>query len=485
MRTFSRREVLGIVSALTAGASAGWYGLLDGEQPSPPNIVLIMADDMGCGDVGEFTPNLQRLAADAVNLTQHYAGSSMCAPARAALLTGKYPHRVGAVDVPSNRGLDRIALDERTLADYLKEAGYATGLVGKWHNGVHNMDYHPNARGFDHFVGFLNGGMDYFDWVLDYNGESVASDGRYLTDVLTEEARSFIQQHRDEPFFLFLSYNAPHIPLQAPVETIARYMETFDEPLARFYAVMEHMDRGIGQVLDTLNEAQISDSTLLLFVGDNGASFASLYGDTDRPNCGLRGAKGSVYEGGIRVPSMVRWPSGGLNGGRQVSTFTHFMDWLPTLMDIAQGPAIANLDGRNVLPILYGEETPVAPPTFWQWNRYEPVARSNMAIREGNWKLVYPPIPSTLTKDPQDQVSYEYGLTHGHEVKPIDGTLPERDLSEPQAPLLFHLVDDPGERNDLAAVYPERVQRMVASGDEWFARVHREWWIKWDMNRSE
>ena len=154
-----------------------------------PNVILIVADDLGYGDLAIFgnpvvrTPHLDALARSGVLLSQHYSGSPICAPARASILTGRYNHRTGAVDVPSNRGLDRIALAEQTIADRFKSAGYATGMVGKWHNGVHDMRYHPNSRGFDEFAGFLNGGMDYWEWVLDYNGSPRPSDGRYLTDV--------------------------------------------------------------------------------------------------------------------------------------------------------------------------------------------------------------------------------------------------------------------------------------------------------------
>jgi len=176
-----------------------------------PNIVFILADDLGYGDLGLFgneivrTPHLDALGREGVVLTQHYSASPLCAPARAALLTGRYNHRTGAVDVPSNRGLDRIALSEKTIGDIFGQAGYRTGMVGKWHNGLHDMRFHPNARGFSEFAGFLNGGMDYYQWVLDRNGSPEPSDGRYLTDVFTAEACDFIHRHREEPFLLYLA----------------------------------------------------------------------------------------------------------------------------------------------------------------------------------------------------------------------------------------------------------------------------------------
>ncbi|MDQ1373292.1 MAG: arylsulfatase, partial [Actinomycetota bacterium] len=187
-----------------------------------PNLLVILADDMGYGDFSCFnhgassTPVLDQLVGDGTCLTQHYSASPVCAPARASLLTGRYPHRTGAIDTLEGRGLDRIKLSERTLADLLAAAGYATGLVGKWHNGALDDRYHPNRRGFAEFAGFRGGWSDYWHWYMDRNGSVQQGDGRYLTDVLTEEAVAFVRRHRTEPFFLHLAYSAPHFPLQAP-----------------------------------------------------------------------------------------------------------------------------------------------------------------------------------------------------------------------------------------------------------------------------
>ena len=220
-----------------------------------PNVVLILADDLGYGDLACFgnplvrTPCLDQLCREGLSLTQHYSASPLCAPARAALLTGRYNHRLGAVDVPSNRGLDRIAPDERTVADEFSARGYVTGMVGKWHNGLHDPRHHPNAKGFQEFAGFLNGGMDYYQWVLDRNGQPEQFDGRHLTDVLTHEAMGFIRRHWQQPFFLYLAYNAPHAPLQAPEPLVAHYRQLggLSEEVCCLYAMIEQMDAGIGQ----------------------------------------------------------------------------------------------------------------------------------------------------------------------------------------------------------------------------------------------
>jgi len=196
-----------------------------------PNIVFILADDLGYGDLQCYgnpyieTPSINRLANEGVLLTHYYSPSPLCAPARAALLTGMYNHRTGGIDVSSNRGIDRIALSYKTMGDYLKEEGYATGMTGKWHSGLYDLQYHPNNRGFDHYFGFLNGIQDYWDWNLDLNGTNMPSDGRYLTDVITEGSIEFIEENKDNPFFLFISHHAPHIPYQAPDSLVEKYIK--------------------------------------------------------------------------------------------------------------------------------------------------------------------------------------------------------------------------------------------------------------------
>ncbi|MGC8864065.1 MAG: sulfatase-like hydrolase/transferase, partial [Armatimonadota bacterium] len=238
-----------------------------------PNVLLILADDMGCGDIGAFgngdveTPNLDALARDGIRLTQHYSGSPVCAPARAALMTGRYPHRTGAIDTLEGRGLDRLALREITLGDALKCSGYVTGLVGKWHLGALDPKYHPNARGFDEAVCFRGGWSDYWQWRLDYNGSFRKADGRYLTDVFTEEAIAFVDRHVNEPFFLHLTYNAPHFPLQVPDEDADVFRETgkFAEGVSLIYGMNRRMDRGIGRVLDALEDRGLAENTIVLF----------------------------------------------------------------------------------------------------------------------------------------------------------------------------------------------------------------------------
>jgi uncharacterized repeat protein (TIGR01451 family) len=251
---------------------------------SRPNIVFIVADDMGYGDFGCFnygasqTPALDHLIHEGVSLTQHYSASPVCAPARASLLTGRYPHRTGAIDTLELRGLDRMALREHTVADYLGAAGYSTGLAGKWHNGSLDPRYHPNQRGFLEFVGFSGGWSPYVDYHLDTNGHVSKSDGRYITDVFTDEAVQFIRRHAREPFALMLAYSAPHYPFHALGEDLAPFRETgaFTTAVSHIYGMI----RGVGRVLDELERQGLAENTLVIFTSDNGPQLGG-HGESD------------------------------------------------------------------------------------------------------------------------------------------------------------------------------------------------------------
>ncbi|MGC9521199.1 MAG: sulfatase-like hydrolase/transferase [Anaerolineae bacterium] len=453
------------------------------------NVILIVADDLGYGDLGVTgnrylqTPFLDRLAAEGALLSQHYTGSPVSAPARASLFTGRYPHRVGALGDASNRGLDRIALRETTVAELFGRAGYATGLVGKWHNGLFDRRYHPNRRGFDEFVGFLNGGMHYYNWILDANGQPLRSDGRYLTDVLTDEAVQFVERHSREPFFLTVAYNAPHSPLQAPEQEIDVYREVgrFNEAVCRVYAMIHRMDAGIGRILEALDRLELTAQTLILFTSDNGPWLGDERLDDgrllslQRYNGPLRGMKGDVLEGGIRVPAIVRWPAR-LPAGRREDAMVHFCDWLPTLTaaaGILDRPDLP-LDGVNVLPVLEDVSEETVSKRFWQFNRYAPVAHCNAAMRDGPWKLYWPRIPQAMARLPIDEVWYRGMFTVPHFEMPVDGSCVPRELLEPGAPQLYNLEDDPEETQDLAASHPDRVRAMQQDVEAWFEGVNAD-----------
>lgn len=472
-----------------------------------PNVVFIVADDMGYGDVARYngglthTPRLDALAEESVRLSQHYSASPVCAPARAALLTGRYPHRTGAIDTLEVRGLDRIALRERTIADAFTAAGYATGLVGKWHNGALDPRYHPNRRGFAEFAGFLGGWSPYIDWHLDYNGTPVPADGRYITDVFTTEAAAFIDRHAREPFFLTLAYSAPHFPFHALEEDLAPFRDrgTLTTAVANIYGMVRRLDRGIGDVLDALARNGLAENTIVVFTSDNGPQFTGDGPmDSRRFNCGLAGAKLHVLEGGVRVPAFVRWPAGLGATGRDCHALVHFTDWLPTLLamcaidptpppvpgEFHSSPSTfhsspftlhPSFDGRDVSATLRGDPPSSAPPRFWQWNRYHPVASANAAMRDGNWKLVRPAIDALLHPTPDDlRIDIQSKFNPDAFTSLTEGPLPDLPPFEPQPSRLYDLATDPAEERDLAAAHPTRVQRMEAALTAWFDDVERD-----------
>lgn len=454
-------------------------------MPNQPNVILILADDMGYGDLGVLgdgsarTPALDRLASEGVLLTQHYSGSAVCAPARAALLTGRYPHRTGAIDTFEGRGLDRLALREVTLADHLQAAGYATGLIGKWHLGALDPRYHPNARGFAEFAGFRGGWSDYYQWRLDYNGTFQQTDGRYLTDVFSDEAIQFVRRHRDQPFFLHLAYNAPHTPLQAPEEAIRPFQEAgFSEPLATLYGMIATMDQGISRLLDEVDRLGLAENTMLVFTSDNGPQFGSPAGprSLERYNANFNGQKTLVYEGGIRVPAIIRWP-GRLGAGERNHAMIHFTDWLPTLLAAAGQRAVTGLpqDGCDVLPVLQGRTDRTITQRYWQWNRYTPVVTSNAAVRDGDWKLLRPALREAMRVAPEDGAMDRRLKYEPEGITDIDRTSePPRTLPDPPPPLLFNIANDPFEQHDLAGAQPERAAALLRSLETWFEAVEAE-----------
>jgi arylsulfatase A len=440
---------------------------------------------MGYGDFSRFngglshTPTLDALIDESVCLTQQYTASPVCNPSRAALMTGRYPHRTGSIDTLEWRGLERLALRETTLADVLQRAGYTTGLVGKWHLGAYDPRYHPIQRGFDEAVCFRGGMHDYYTWRLEYDNAVRRADGRYLTDVFTEEAVGFIERHAGEPFFLHLTYNAPHTPLQAPEEETTPFLQTgqFNRAVSTLYGMIHRVDTGVARILETLRRLGLEEDTILLFTSDNGPQFG---GDgencTTRFNCDFNGAKGLVYEGGIRVPMIVRWPAG-LTGGREVHAMVHFVDWFPTLLSAAgvAVPSDLSLDGMNAWPVLLGQEAEGCTRRFWQWNRYTPLVECNAAMRNGDWKLVRPVIREAMQVPDLHWLRVSmYEPEHFVENGVIRGPDPEREVPPPPPPELYNVADDPLERHDLAEAHPDRVHRMVREIETWFEEVEAE-----------
>lgn len=444
------------------------------------NVLFILVDDMGYGDFGVFgdgsskTPNLDRLVSEGICLTQHYAGSPVCAPSRAAYMTGRYPHRTGVIDTLDANGLDRLSLKEMTIADVFKKNGYATGLIGKWHLGAIDARYHPNNRGFDEFVGFRGGWSDYYNWVIEYNGKLRESKGEYLTDVFTEEAVSFIKNHKDEPFFLHVAYNAPHFPFQAPEEYIKPFRDTgkFNEKLSTLYAMIAVMDKGIGVILDTLKECGLEENTLVLFTSDNGPQ---LNDGVERYNCYLNGQKCNTYEGGIKVPAVLRWP-GRFKADTRIHHFVHATDWFPTFLSACglAMPENSAIDGQNILDILMGMDRTYGKQRCWQWNRYEPIINCNAAIRDGKWKLVRPPIEEAMKMSQEDIDADRYSKANMGKMGDIRPPVCIRQVPPPHPAELYNLENDPFERNNLAARMPELAEQLSKDLEDWFYEVEAE-----------
>ncbi len=451
-----------------------------------PNVILILADDMGYGDLSLFngglsqTSVLDELAAQGLCLTQHYSASPVCNPSRASLLTGRYAHRTGSIDTWDHLGGERLSLRERTLADILKHAGYATGLVGKWHNGTMGDAYHPMRRGFDEFFGFRGGWQFYFDSRIERNGVPVQPDGRYLTDRLTDEAVDFVRRHQKEPFFLHLAYNCPHFPIEAPPEDVLPFAQNgrFNPAVSTLYGMIRNMDQNIGRLCDTIKQLGLHNNTIVLFTSDNGPDF----GGSDpqhslrRFNCNYNGAKTLVYEGGIRLPMILYWPDG-LSGRRQLDAMVHMSDWLPTILAMA-GVALPQdnlpLDGWNVLPVLRGEGGKVNTRRYWQWNRYYPQRDCNIAMRDGDWKLLRP-----LTPQPSRRLDEQMDMALRREPENFQSTVAvplrsELAYSRPMPPELYNLRQDPHERCNLAVEKPEICAAMLRELEAWFEEVEAD-----------
>jgi len=359
-----------------------------------PNIIVIISDDMGYADIGCHggkdiaTPNIDSVARNGIRFTNGYVSCPVCSPTRAGLATGRYQQRFGHEFNPgpppgSLQEHVGLPLTEVTIANVLKSAGYVTGAVGKWHLGL-APHFHPFKRGYDEFFGFLHGAHSYIDPGLGtfnpiLRGTKPVDEKEYLTDAFSREAVAFVERHHKENFFLYLAYNAVHVPMQTP----ERYKDSFKhttDPKRRAYAgMLTAMDEGIGKVLGKLRELGLEEDTLLFFVNDNGGPTGG-NGSDNRP---LRGTKGMMYEGGIRVPFMVQWPRR-LRGGLTYDHPVISLDILPTAAASAQAklPGNRKIDGVNLLPYLTGKKrTPPHEMLFWRSGR-------NHAVRKGSWKLV-------------------------------------------------------------------------------------------------
>ncbi len=389
-----------------------------------PNIIFILADDLGYGDLGSYgqriiqTPNIDRMVAEGLKFTDHYAGSTVCAPSRCSLMTGMHTgHARVRGNYPNGpfgfgAGLE-LRPEDVTVAELLKEAGYKTGLFGKWGLGMDKTTGRPDLQGFDEWFGYLNQGHAHFYYpeYLWKNGEKIYLEGnknggrkQYSHDLITEEAMEFIEKNSAGPFFLYLAYTIPHAELLVPEDSLKEYRGKFEEtpyrnngrggmggyasqatPRAAFAAMVSRMDRDVGRILDQLKALGIDDNTLVLFSSDNGPH---LEGGADpdffKSNGQLRGYKRDLYEGGIRVPMIARWPAT-IKPGTVTHHASAFWDFLPTACDLAGVQAPKNIDGISFLPTLLGKRQKEHEYLYWEFHERK---ATDQAVRMGDWKAV-------------------------------------------------------------------------------------------------
>jgi arylsulfatase A len=380
--------------------AASWHKSAPAQQPparSSPNVLLIVVDDLGYGDLGCYgskeirTPSIDRLAKEGVRLTDFYANAPICSPTRAALMTGRYPHRAGfewAIGYGERgRGL---AASEPSLPRMMKSGGYRTALFGKWHLG-YDAKFSPIAQGFDEFFGFLGPDIDYYSHreALGgrglYEGTALVDQPGYMTDLIADRALAFIDKNAARPFFLEVAFNAPHFPFQPPGKPQdARTKQTYgpqNGTRADYIEMVEHMDLRVGEILSSIDTHKLTATTLVIFVDDNG-------GERFSSNAPFRGTKLTLWEGGIRVPCVVRWP-GVISPGTVSHQPIMTMDLTAMILAACKvtTPPGLELDGVDVLPMLTGK-APVRERTFF-WRIKHPAARSGQkAVRRGRWKYL-------------------------------------------------------------------------------------------------
>ena len=370
-----------------------------------PNVLLILADDHGYGDISAHngpsiqTPNIDRIATEGMRFTRFYANSSVCSPSRASLMTGRYPDRVGVPGVirthPEN-SWGYFRQDAVTLPSVLKQKDYHTALIGKWHLGL-EPENHPCRRGFDRFHGFLGDMMDDYYTHLRHDinymrhGFDTIDPQEHATDLFTEWSVDFIraQAQSSQPFFLYLAYNAPHTPIQPPDDWVERVRERepdISPQRAKYIALVEHMDAGIGRVLDTLVETDQLSNTLVIYTSDNGGSI-----DVGAHNGPLRGQKGEMYEGGIRVPACAMWP-GHVPEGHVTDQVALLMDLFPTVCEVAGAPIAHEIEGRSIWQTLQAEQQDFSDRILY-WLRREGgqrfLGQCQHAVRRGDTKLLH------------------------------------------------------------------------------------------------
>jgi len=418
-----------------------------------PNVVLIYADDLGSVDLNCYgakdliTPALDSLAARGIRFTQFYAAAPVCSPSRASLMTGRVPQRAGVPgNVSSQHGEDGMPSAQITIAEVMKAAGYATGHVGKWHLG-YSPETMPNGQGFDLSFGHMGGCIDnwshFFYWQgpnrhdLWHNGREIWRDGQYFPDLMVAQGHAFMEQNRDRPFFLYWAVNLPHYPLQG-TDKWRRQYEKLPGPRRQYAAFVSTMDESIGRLLAKLDELKLREDTIVIFQSDHGHSTEERTFGGGGSSGPYRGAKFSLFEGGIRVPAIISWP-GELDPGQVRSQMATSCDWLPTIVDLCRlRPLTHRIDGQSLAPVLRYEDAPTPHEVFhWQsGGGKEP----QWAVRTGDWKLI---------------------------GNPRDTGSPPTSLTEADRLFLVNLARDVSEQTNDAAEHPDVVRRLQKLHHDW------------------
>jgi arylsulfatase A-like enzyme len=446
---------------LTLAALVGAVGGLTAADARKPNVIVILADDMGYADIGVNgckdipTPNIDSLAKNGVRCTNGYVSHPYCSPTRAGMLTGRYQQRYGhefnpgpPTDTTAGVGLP---LTETTLADRLKTAGYKTGLVGKWHLGHVEESFYPQRRGFDEFFGFLGGAHSYVrpgtGLAAIFRGKEEVPEKEYLTDAFAREGVAFIEKHKAEPFFLYWAFNAVHGPMEAAEKYLKRFPDIKDEKRRTYAAMLSALDDAIGLGLAKLREHGLEKDTLIVFLSDNGGPTAVNASN----NAPFNGVKGTTLEGGIHVPFLVQWKDR-LPAGKVYDAPVIGLDIAATALGAA-GVAVKpewKFDGVDLLPYLRGDKAD-APHAALYWR-----FGGQMAVRMGDWKLV--------------KATVGEGKAGG------GGAASRREKATVAGAKLFNLKDDIGEKTDLTAKHPEKVKELAATWEKWNAELADPRW---------
>ena len=441
--------ILGLASCLNESRGA---------DPGRPNVVVLVADDMGFADVGFQgvkdipTPHIDALARSGVRCSNGYVSGPYCSPTRAGLLTGRYQQRYGHEFNPGGDGdSGKLGLPttETTLVERIRAGGYRTGLVGKWHLGS-APEFHPQQRGFDEFFGFLGGGHTYFAAQTHniFRGTEVVTESTYLTDAFGREAVAFIDRNKEKPFFLEVAFNAVHTPMQATDDRLARFAAIPDKTRRIYAGMLSAMDDAVGAVLAKLREAGLEENTLIFFFSDNGGPTmpgTTINGSSNDP---LRGSKRTTLDGGVHVPFVVSW-KGKIGAGEVYDRPVIQLDILPTALaaaGIALDPAW-KVDGVNLLPYLTAPAQNKEPhdALFWRLG-------GQNAIRRGDWKLV----------------QYDDAIDTGKRSRAND--------VHPTAPRLYNLAADPGEAHNLAEANSAKLEELRAAWDQWNSQMVAPLW---------